>query len=98
MKNLNIPQKENPSVKADHIEDPVLKSIETFKNHQSLKLIKACFLNNITFSFDEITIFDVEKELKNLDSSIAAHESNIPAKKISRLKQVNFHLKSSHQM
>ena len=53
---------------------------EEFKNHQSIKLIKGCFLNNCTFSFDEITRSDIEKELKNFDSSKVARESDIPTK------------------
>ena len=52
---LNIPQ--DPSVNSDHIEDPIIKSKEKCKNHQSIKLIKASFLYNSTFSFDEITIY-----------------------------------------
>lgn len=43
-----------------------MRFIEKVKNHQSIKLIKDSFLNNRTFSFDEITISDIEKELKNL--------------------------------
>ena len=40
--------------------------------------MKDCFLN--TFSFDEITRSDLEKELKNLDSWKAAQESDILTK------------------
>ena len=67
VKNLNIPPYEDPSVNTDHIEDPIKKSTEKLKNHQSIKLIKG-FLNNSTFSFDESTISDIEKELKNFYS------------------------------
>ena len=91
------------------MEDPIIKSIEKFRVHQNIKLIKGCLLNNSTFSFDEITISNIEEELKNFDSSKAVQESEIPIKiikgninifstfcienLISQLKQLNFHLK-----
>ena len=60
VKNVNLPQYEHPSVNTDHIEDSIIKSVEKFKNHQSIKLIKGSFLNNSTFSFDEIPTSDIE--------------------------------------
>ena len=41
---------------------------------------KGSFLNNSSFYFDEITISDIEEELKKLDSSKTAQESDIPTK------------------
>lgn len=80
VKNLNIPQYNDPSVKIDHFEDPIITSVEKFKNRRSIKLIKNCLRNSSICSFDEITISDIEKELKNLDSSKAAEESDLPIK------------------
>lgn len=65
VKNLNIPQYEDPSVNTDHIEDPIIKPTEKFENHYSTKLIKGSFLNNSNFSFDKINVPDIEKESKN---------------------------------
>ena len=55
-----------------------MRFIEKVKNHQSIKLIKDSFLNNSTFSFDEITISDIEKKLEKANSSKSAQESDIP--------------------
>ena len=55
-----------------------MRFIEKVKNHQSIKLIKDSFLNNRTFSFDEITISDIEKNLEKSNSSKSAQESDIP--------------------
>lgn len=66
LKDLNIRSHEDPSVHTDHTEDPIIKSIEKCKNHQSMESVKSSSLNNSTFTFDEITISYIEKELKNL--------------------------------
>ena len=55
-----------------------MRFIEKVKNHQSIKLIKDSFLNNRTFSFDEITISDIEKNLEKSNSSKSLQESDIP--------------------
>ena len=65
VKNLNIRPYEYPSVNTNHIEDTIIKSIEICKNHQSIESNESSSLNNSTFSSDEITISDIEKELKN---------------------------------
>ena len=54
-----MPQYEDPSVNAHHIEDPITKSMEKIRTHQSIKLIKGSLLNTSTFSFDEITASDI---------------------------------------
>ena len=82
VKNLNIRPCEYPSVNTNHIEVPIIKSIEICKNHQSIESNESSSLNNSTFSSDEITISDIEKELKNLDSSKTPQESDIATKMI----------------
>ena len=37
--NLNIPPFEDPSVEIDHIEDPILRMIEKYKNHPKIVAI-----------------------------------------------------------
>ena len=44
--NLNIPPFLDPSVEIDHIEDPILRIIEQYKNHSSIIEIKEKKLNN----------------------------------------------------
>ena len=53
--NLNIPQYEDPtSNNTNGIDDPVLRAIEKYKNHPSIKLIKTNSENNASFRFQEI--------------------------------------------
>ena len=79
--NLNIPQYEDPtSNNTNGIDDPVLRAIEKYKNHPSIKLIKTNSENNASFRFQEIQAIEIEKELKNLDCSKALQDSDIPTK------------------
>ena len=63
----------------DHIGDPVLKAIEKYKNHPSIKVISEKYNKN-TFSFNYVTLDEVIKEIKNLDSSKACQDTDIPTK------------------
>ena len=38
--NLNLPQYHDPTVNVDDIEDPVARTVEKYKNHPSIRLIK----------------------------------------------------------
>ena len=78
--NLNIPQYEDPTSNTNGIDDPVLRAIEKYKNHPSIKLIKTNSENNASFRFQEIQAIEIEKELKNLDCSKALEDSDIPTK------------------
>ena len=49
VKNVDIPFYEDLSVNNDHIEDPIIKFIEKFKNHQNIKLIKTANYNRKLF-------------------------------------------------
>ena len=77
--NLNIPPFVDPSVEIDHIEDPILRIIEQYKNHPSIVAINE---NNLAkqFSFKYIPKSDVEREILNLDVSKASQDSDIPTK------------------
>ena len=69
----------DPSVEIDHIEDPILRIIEQYKNHPSIVAINE---NNLAkqFSFKYIPKSDVEREILNLDVSKASQDSDIPTK------------------
>ena len=69
--NLNIPPFVDPSVEIDHIEDPILRIIEQYKNHPSAVTINEKNLNK-QFSFKYVLKSDVEKEILNLDVSKAS--------------------------
>ena len=81
--NLNLPQYHDPTVNVDDIEDPVARTVEKYKNHPSIRLIKENYRNtNNTFHFENVSVKDIEKELKNLLSSKAAQDTDIPTKVI----------------
>ena len=71
----------DPSVEIDHIEDPILRIIEQYKNYPSIVAINDKNLNK-QFSFEYIPKSDVEKEIVNLDVSKASQDSDIPTKMI----------------
>ena len=81
--NLNLPQYHDPTVNVDDIEDTVARTVEKYKNHPSIRLIKENYRNtNNTFHFENVPVKEIEKELKNLLSSKAARDTDIPTKVI----------------
>ena len=81
--NLKLPQYHDPTVNVDDIEDPVARTVEKYKNHPSIRLIKENYRNtNNTFHFENVSVKEIEKELKNLLSSKAAQDTAIPTKVI----------------
>ena len=69
IKNLAIPQYEDPTVDTSDISNPVLKAIANYKNHPSVRLIKNTFKNLITFNFHYVDELDIEKEIKKKSKS-----------------------------
>ena len=69
----------DPSVEVEHIEDPILRIIEQFKNHPSVVAINKKKLNKQS-SFEYIPKSDVKKEILNLDVSKASQDSDMPTK------------------
>ena len=59
--NLKIPTFVDPSVKIDHIEDPILRIIEQYKNHPSIVAINKKKMNK-QFSFQYIPKSDVKRK------------------------------------
>ena len=62
------------------ITDPVDKAINTYKNHSSIFLIKQKLENEDHFSFKEVSIGGIAKELSELNSIKAITFDNIPSK------------------
>ena len=62
------------------ITDPVDKAIKTYKNRPSILLIKQKLENVDHFSFKAISISEIEKELKELNSNNATTFGNIRTK------------------
>ena len=79
--NLNIPEYEDTTTQVNELEDPILKAIEKYKNHPSIRAIntKGPFG---TFSFSEINREEILKEIQSLDTNKASQESDIPIKLI----------------
>ena len=71
--NLNIPEYEDTTTQVNELEDPILKAIEKYKNHPSIRAIntKGPFG---TFSFSEINRAEVMKEIQSLDTNKASQE------------------------
>ena len=63
----------------DHIEDPILRIIEQYKNHPSVFAISEQKLNK-HFPFEYIPKSGIKKESLNLDVSKASQDSDIPTK------------------
>ena len=79
--NLDISKYHEKSVNIDHIEDPIARSIEQYKNHPSIAAIKSKIINKY-FKFNSISKTEIEKEILNLDSSKACQDSDIRTKVI----------------
>ena len=65
-KNLGITENTYIVDNSNGITDPVNKAIDKFKNHPSILLIQRKVANDSTFSFNEASLSDIEKELRLL--------------------------------
>ena len=79
-KTLNINENSYIVDLGSSITDPVDKTINTYKNHPSILLIKLKLENEDHFSFKEVCISEIEKEFRELSSNKATTFSNIPNK------------------
>ena len=58
--------------------DEVLAAIYKYQNHKSIKtILEKC---NFSFSFKAVSLTDIEKEMKSLNTIKASHSSDIPTK------------------
>ena len=79
-KNLGITENTYIVDNSNDITDPVNKAIDKFKNHSSILLIQRKVANDSTFSFNEASLSDIEKELRSLNRNKAYTFKNIPPK------------------
>ena len=76
-------QTDDATVNVEDNEDPVARAVEKYKNHPSYRLIKENYRNtNNNFHFENFSAKEIEKELRDLLSSKAAQDSDIPTKVI----------------
>ena len=61
-------------------DDQVTNSINKFRNHPSIIMIKSKKKNYQSFSFGPVTYDDVLKKVKTLDTAKASQQSDIPTK------------------
>ena len=69
------------SININHIEDPITRSIEEYKSHPSITVIKSKSTNKHS-KFNSISKPKTEKEILNLNSSKASQDSDIPTEVI----------------
>ena len=79
--NLNIPEYHDKTVNIDHIEDPITRSIEPYKNYPSNVATKSKSTNKY-FKFNSISKAEIEKEILNFDSWKAFQNHHMPTKVI----------------
>ena len=67
-------RRENPYlIDKTELSDPVNKAISKYKNHPSILLIKDKIRNLASFSFKEVSLSHIEKELRNLNIKKQVH-------------------------
>ena len=79
-KALNISENSYIADSSSGITDPVDKAINTYKNHPSILIIKQKLENVDHFSFKEVSVSEIEKELTELNSNKATTFGNMPTK------------------
>ena len=79
-KTLNINENSYIVDSSSSITDPVDKAINTYKNHPSILLINQILENVDHFSFKEVSVSEIEKELRELDPNKVTTFGNIPTK------------------
>ena len=65
---------------AESFADPVLKAIEQCKNHPSIRIINDGYKTNSVITFNQVSLEEIQKELKNVNPSKASQSSDIPTK------------------
>ena len=81
VKSLNIA--ENTCITnrvSDNLKDPVARAIEKFKTHPSVLIIKDKIFQGNNFSFTEVSQFEIEKKIENLNVKKTTTHRNIPPK------------------
>ena len=66
-KNLGITENTYIADNSNDITDPVNQATDKFKNHPSILLIQSKVANDSTFSFNEASLSDIDKELRSLN-------------------------------
>ena len=76
---LNIGIPSEYITEAVGIDDPIEKIISKYSNHPSIKLINENVLKS-SFTFKDVNLVDIEKEVRALDSNKSTMSGSIPPK------------------
>ena len=79
---LNVDTDPGLLLNVDHIDDPVLKAIERYKNHPSIIKINEAREIPMMFEFNFLTIHKISLEIISINSSESNPIDSIPAKMI----------------
>ena len=74
--NLDLKVPNNLICQTPKNHDEVLAAISKYQNHPSIKTILEKY--NFSFPFKTVSLSDVEKKMKSLDTNEASHSSDIP--------------------
>ena len=77
---LKIPDYNNCDSLAENVQEPVLKAIVKYRNHQGILTIGEVCKKNPQFSFRCIDKDEILKEILNLDASKTCQDSDITSK------------------
>ena len=76
MPNLDLKVSSNLLCQTPENGDEVLATIYKYQNYPSIKtILEKC---NFSFSFKTVSLTDIEKEMKSLNTNKASHSSDIP--------------------
>ena len=75
---LDIPFNKEFLSNAEGEKNPLKKAILKYKDYPGIQSINSKYLNNVKFSFKEITEEEISKELLSLHSAKASQKSDIP--------------------
>ena len=80
VKNFNVLGDSDSLSPTFHLDNPVDITVEKFKNHASITLIKSNVNASNNFFFKEVNFSDIFKEINSFNSKIQGIKDGIPAK------------------
>ena len=85
---LKISLKENYETDAGNDNEPILKYINQFKNHPSIKIIKSTKKEKQTFTFNCVSYEKVINEIRKLQTAKTVQQNYIPTNILKENSQV----------
>ena len=80
VQNLGIPENEDLLTDTHRTSDLLFQAIFKYQKHPSIEAIQYAVSNKEPFNFSEVSEADITKEIKNLLTSKASQQSNVPTK------------------